>query len=54
MRRTIKSALLVVILSVCVLGAFFSPHEVSRDREQKTRVVPVNNAQPHRRIWLRV
>jgi hypothetical protein len=54
MRRTIKSALLVVILSICVVGALFSAHEVSRDREQKTRVVPVNNAQPHRRIWLRV
>jgi hypothetical protein len=54
MRRTLKSALLVVILSVCVMGAWFSPHELARDREQKTRVVPVNNAQPHRRIWLRV
>jgi hypothetical protein len=54
MRRTIKSALLVVILTVCVLGALISPHELSREREQKTRVVPVNNAQPHRHIWLRV
>jgi hypothetical protein len=54
MRRTIKSALLIAILSVCVMAALFSPHEVSRDRDQKTRVVPVNNAQPHRRIWLRV
>jgi hypothetical protein len=54
MRRTIKSALLVVILSVCVVGALFSRHELARDRDQKTRVVPVNNAQPHRRIWLRV
>jgi hypothetical protein len=54
MRRTIKSALLVVALAACILGALFSPREVSREREQKTRVVPVNNAQLHHRIWLRV
>jgi hypothetical protein len=54
MRRVIKSALLVVILSVCVLGALFPPREVSREREHNRRVVPVNNAQPHRHIWLRV
>ena len=54
MRRTIKSVLLFVALAICVLGALFSPQQVRRDREPKTRVVPVNNVQPHRTVWLRV
>ena len=55
MTRTIKAALLVSILSVCALAAIFSPNETKKnDRESKTQVVPVNNPQPHRGIWLRV
>jgi hypothetical protein len=54
MRRMIKSALLLVVLAICVLGALFSPQQVRRDREPNTNLVPVNNAQPHRKMWLRV
>ena len=54
MRRTIKCALVLVTLAVCVLGIVFSPHEVSPERETKTHVVPVKNARPQRGIWLRV
>jgi hypothetical protein len=54
MRRTIKFALLLVTLAVCVLGAVFSPPEVTPEHESKTHVVPVNNHQARRTIWLRV
>jgi hypothetical protein len=54
MRRTIKSVLLFVALAICVLGALFSPEQIRRDREPRTHVVPVNNAQPHRTVWIRV
>jgi hypothetical protein len=54
MRRIIKSALLLVVLAVCVLGALFSPQQIRRDREPATHAVPVKNAQPKRGVWLRV
>ena len=54
MRRTIKFALLLATMAVCVLGVVFSPREVAPERETKTHVVPVNNHQPRRGIWLRV
>lgn len=49
-----KFALLLATLAVCVLGAVFSPHEVSPERESKTHVVPVKNSKPARPAWLRV
>jgi hypothetical protein len=52
--RTIKAALLLIILSLCALGAVFAPREPARERDSKMRVTPVNNHQPHRGIWLRV
>jgi hypothetical protein len=54
MTRTIKAGLLFSIFALCVLGATFSPKEKREDREQSTRVVPVNNHKPSRGIWLRV
>lgn len=54
MRRTIKAALLFSVFALCTLGAIFSPKEKRENREQPTQVVPVNNHQSHRGIWLRV
>lgn len=54
MTRTIKAALLLLVFGLCALGAIFSPKEESQNREQPTQVVPVNNNQQHRGIWLRV
>jgi hypothetical protein len=54
MKRTTKAALLFCVFLLCALGAVFSPKETKPDRESKTRVVPVNNRQPHRGGWLRV
>ena len=54
MRRIIKSAVLLVVLAVCVSGALLSPQQVHRDRDSNTHVVPVNNRQAHRAVWLRV
>jgi hypothetical protein len=50
----IKSALLLVVLAICVLGVLFSPQQIRRERAPKTHVVPVNNARPQRTAWLRV
>jgi hypothetical protein len=54
MTRTIKASLLFSIFVLCALGAIFSPKEKREDHEQSTQVVPVNNHQSHRGIWLRV
>ena len=54
MTRTIKASLLFSIFALCALAAIFSPKEKREDRERPTQVVPVNNHQPHRGIWLRV
>jgi len=54
MIRTIKAALLFLVFALCALGAIYSPREGVPDRELKTRIVPVNNPQPDRGIWLRV
>jgi hypothetical protein len=54
MRRTTKALLFFSILSLCVLGAIFSPKETAKDREPKTQVMPVKNNQPHRPARLRV
>jgi hypothetical protein len=54
MTRTIKASLLFGIFALCALGAIFSPRETRENREQPTRVVPVNNHQAHRGTWLRV
>jgi len=54
MTRTIKAALLFGIFVLCALGVIFSPQEKPQNREQRTYVVPVNNRQPQRTLWLRV
>lgn len=54
MTRTIKAALLFGIFVLCALGVIFSPQEKPQNREQRTHVVPVNNRQPQRTLWLRV
>jgi hypothetical protein len=52
--RTIKAALLLILFSLCALGAVFAPREPARERDSKMHATPVNNHQPHRGIWLRV
>jgi hypothetical protein len=54
MTRTVKAALVLLILSLCALGAIFSPKETIKEREPNTWLVPVNNVQPQRGVWLRV
>ena len=54
MTRTIKASLLFSIFALCALGAIYSPKQKGENREQPTQVVPVNNHQSHRGIWLRV
>ena len=54
MKRTVKTALLLGVFALCALGVIFSPKEEPPDREEPTQVVPVNNNQRHRGIWLRV
>jgi len=54
MTRTIKASLLFSFFALCALGAIFSPKEKRENRDQPTQIVPVNNHQSHRGIWLRV
>ncbi|HEX8897921.1 MAG TPA: hypothetical protein VF751_04430 [Chthoniobacterales bacterium] len=55
MKLTTKAALLFFCVMLCALGAVLSPRESAKDdRDSRTQVVPVNNHQPHRGIWLRV
>ena len=54
MTQTIKAALLFVVFSLCAIAAIFAPKEPAVDRESKTHVIPVNNHQPRRGVWLRV
>ena len=54
MTRIIKAVVLVICLSLCALGAIFSPAEHAEDTASKPQFVPVRNAQPARGIWLRV
>jgi hypothetical protein len=54
MTLPIKASLLFSIFALCALGMILSPKAVAPDRDSKTRVVPVNNRQPHRGVGLRV
>jgi len=54
MMRTIKAAVLLMCFLVCTMGALFSPKENTPEPASKTQVLPVNNRQPHRGVWLRV
>jgi P pilus assembly chaperone PapD len=54
MTRTTKAALLIVCFSLCALGAVLSPTRNALDPQRKNEMLPVNNRQPHRAIWLRV
>jgi hypothetical protein len=54
MKVTTKAGLLFCCFLLCGLGAVLSPKGNATERDSKTDVVPVNNRQPHRGIWLRV
>jgi hypothetical protein len=54
MKPTTKAALLFVCFSLCALGAVLSPKGNAQDPRRKSDLLPVNNHQPHRGIWLRV
>lgn len=55
MKLTTKAALLFLCFMVCALGAILSPKGIAKEeRDSHTQVVPVNNHQQHRGIWLRV
>jgi hypothetical protein len=54
MTRTIKAAVLLMCFLVCAVAALFSPKDTAKDTETRTQLVPVNNQQSHRGIWLRV
>jgi hypothetical protein len=41
-------------VAVCLLGVLLAPRKIAPEREPKTHVVPVKNAEPHRSIGLRV
>ena len=54
MKLTTKAALLFLCFMVCALGVILSPKDTAKDeRDSHTQVVPVNNRQPHRGVWLR-
>jgi P pilus assembly chaperone PapD len=54
MTRSTKAALLLVCFSLCALGAVLSPTRNPQDSQRKSEMLPVNNQQSHRGIWLRV
>jgi hypothetical protein len=54
MNRSAKIFALLVCVSLCAIGAVLSPKENAKEEESKAQIVPVNNDQPHRGIWLRV
>jgi len=55
MKLTTKAALLFLCFMVCALGAILSPKGTAKEeRDSHTQVVPVNNHQRHRNVWLRV
>jgi len=55
MKLTTKATLLFLCFMVCALGAVLSPKGNAKDeRASHTQVVPVDNHQRHRGIWLRV
>ena len=52
MKRATKILMVAMCVSLCVGGAIFSVKENAKDSRPKTKVVPVNNDQPHRRVWI--
>ncbi len=54
MKATTKAALLFLCFLLCGLGAVLSPKDAAPAREPKIQVVPVNNRQAQRGLWLRV
>ena len=54
MRPTTKAALLFLCFLLCAVGAALSPNETTSELQPKRDLVPVNNQQPHRGVWLRV
>jgi hypothetical protein len=54
MNRTAKILTVLVCFSLCAAGAVFSPKDSAKGGESKTQMVPINNHQPQRGIWLRV
>jgi len=55
MNAMTKAALLFFCFLICALGAILSPKGTAKEkRDSHTHVVPVNNSQRPRGIWLRV
>jgi hypothetical protein len=55
MKTTTKAALLFLCFLLCAAGAVLSTKETPEaDRDSHTQVLPVNNHQRYRGIWLRV
>jgi hypothetical protein len=54
MNRSAKILVLLVSLSLCAIGGILSPKENAKESEPKTQIVPVNNHQSQRGVWLRV
>jgi hypothetical protein len=55
MRPRTKAVLLIVCVLLCAAGVILSPNETAKEeRNSHTQIVPVNNHQPNRSIWLRV
>jgi hypothetical protein len=54
MNRSAKILALLICISLCTIGVLLSPKQTAKDGESKTQIVPVNNQQSHRGVWLRV
>jgi hypothetical protein len=54
MKLVTKAAILFVCALSCALGLFFSRGENAQKAAPETRLLPVNNPQPHRGPGLRV
>jgi hypothetical protein len=54
MKATTKAGLLFFCFLLCGFGAVLAPKETAKGRDSRRQVVPVNNHQPHRGVWLRV
>jgi hypothetical protein len=52
MKRAVKILLLLVCASICAGGAILSVREDAREDRTKTNVVPIDNREPHERLWI--
>jgi hypothetical protein len=52
MKLSTRIAVLLFCFSLCVGGAMLSVKESARDNRPKTEIVPINNRQPQRAVWI--